>query len=105
MPKALAPKARRWGLPAVGLATVACIGCCAVPLVATGSLLGGGLAVGADPCFTPVWIVLAMVGVAASLVWMVRARNKSACGDDTDCGCALEPEVDVIQPEAGQLKP
>jgi hypothetical protein len=45
-----------------------------------------------------------VVGVAASVLWVVRALNKSACGDDTGCGCAPEPEADVAQPDGGQLQ-
>ena len=36
--------ATRWALPTIGLAAVACVGCCALPLLAAGSFIGGGLA-------------------------------------------------------------
>src|SRR5438046_1882649 len=46
MPKPGRP-ASRWGLPAIGLAAVACVGCCALPLlVAAAALLILGVVLG-----------------------------------------------------------
>lgn len=102
MCKRLIPRAKRWGLPASGLAAVACVACCAVPLVAAGGILAGGLALLGDPCFTPMWIGVLVIGLALSVIWLVRARNKRECGDEGACGCASDSEVDVLQPEPSQ---
>jgi mercuric ion transport protein len=104
-PKTLTRRGKRWGLPAIGLAAIACVACCALPLVAAGGILGGGLALLSDPCFTPVWIGLLVIGVAASVVWLIRARNKSRCGDDSACGCTPDSEVDVTQSETAEPRP
>ena len=63
MPRTRGRTARKWGLSAIGLAAVGCVGCCALPLLAAGGVLAGGAAMVSDPCFTPVWIVLLGVGV------------------------------------------
>ena len=105
MPKALTRRGKRWGLPAVGLAALGCVACCVVPLVAAGGVLGGGLALLGDPCFTPVWIGLLVIGVAATAVWIVRARNKNGGGDDGACGCTPDSEVDVMHPATAQPRP
>lgn len=102
MSKSIVRNGKRWGLSAIGLAAVACVGCCALPLVAAGGILGGGVAMLGDPCFTPVWIGLLMVGVAAAAVRIVRARNKPGCGEDSACGCAPDPEVDALPPNTSQ---
>jgi hypothetical protein len=97
-------RATRWGLVGIGVTAVACTACCVLPFIAVGGFVAGGIALLADSCFTPIWIVFGVVGVAASVLWVVRALNKSACGDDTGCGCAPEPEADVAQPDGGQLQ-
>ena len=68
-------------------------------------VLGGGLALLGDPCFTPVWIGLLVIGVAATAVWIVRARNKSGCGDDGACRCTPDSEVDLTHPATAQPRP
>lgn len=98
MPKRLDRNAKRWGLPVIGLGVVACIGCCALPLLAAGSIVGGGLAVLHDSCLAPVSIVLLVVGVAAAAVWIRRIRIKDTCGDSADCGCPSDPEADTLAP-------
>ena len=98
MPKPLERNATRWGLPAVGLAAVACVGCCALPLLAAGSIVGGGLAVLHDSCLAPVAILLLVIGVAAAAVWIRRIRTKDKCGDSADCGCPSAPEADMLEP-------
>jgi hypothetical protein len=98
MPKPLERNATRWGLPAVGLAAVACVGCCALPLLATGSIVGGGLTVLHDSCLAPVAILLLVVGVTAAAVWIRRIRTNDRCGDGADCGCPSDPEADMLEP-------
>src|ERR1700747_2721091 len=98
MRKPLDRTAKRWGLPAIGLATLACVGCCALPLLAAGSIVGGGLAVLHDSCLAPVAIVLLVVGMAASALWIRRRlRAKGKCGDGADCECASDPEQETLQ--------
>ena len=88
MPRTLGRTTWRWGLPAIGLAAIGCVGCCALPLVAAGGVLGGGgFALLGDQCFTPVWILLLAVGVIAAVVWVIRSRSKRRCADAGDCGC------------------
>jgi mercuric ion transport protein len=93
MPKPLERNAQRWGVPAIGLAAVGCVACCALPLLAAGSIVGGGLAVLHDSCLAPVAIALLVVGVAAVAVWIRRIRTKDTCGDGADCGCGSDPET------------
>ena len=97
MPKPLERTAKRWGLPAIGLAAVACVGCCALPLLAAGSIVGGSLAVIHDSCLAPLAILLLVVGAAASAVWIRRIRTKDKCGDGADCGCPSDPEPEMLQ--------
>jgi mercuric ion transport protein len=97
MDKRLERNAKRWGLPAIGLAAVACVGCCALPLLAAGSIVGGGLAVLHDSCLAPVAVLLLVVGVAASAVWIRRVRAKQKCGDGDDCGCGSDSEPEMLQ--------
>jgi hypothetical protein len=97
MPKRLERNATRWGLPAVGLAALACVGCCALPMLAAGSIVGGGLAVLHDSCLAPVAILLLVVGVAASAIWIRRIRTKDRCADGADCGCGSDSEPEMLQ--------
>lgn len=97
MPKPLERNAKRWGLPAIGLATVACVGCCALPLLAAGGVAGGGLTVLHDSCLAPLAIVLLVVGVAAAAIWIRRLRATGTCGDGADCGCGSDPEPETLQ--------
>ena len=97
MPKRLDRNTPRWGLPAIGLAALACVGCCALPLLAADSIVGGGLAVLHDSCLAPLAILLLVVGVAAAAVWIRRIRTKDKCGDGADCGCGSDPEADMLQ--------
>ncbi|PXX03240.1 hypothetical protein [Mycolicibacterium moriokaense] len=97
MPNRLERNAKRWGLPAIALAAVACVGCCALPLLAAGSIVGGGLAVLHDVCLAPVAILLLVVGVAASAVWIRRIRTTDTCSDGADCGCGSDPEPETLQ--------
>jgi hypothetical protein len=46
---------------AIGLAALACVGCCALPLLAAGSIVSGGLAVLHDSCLAPLAILLLVV--------------------------------------------
>lgn len=97
MPKRLERNARRWGLPAIGVAALACVGCCALPVLAAGSIVGGGLAVLHDSCLAPVAILLLVVGVAASAVWIRRIRTKGTCGEGADCGCGSDSKPETVQ--------
>jgi mercuric ion transport protein len=97
MPKPLERNDKRWGLPAIGLAVLACVGCCALPLLAAGSIVGGGLAVLHDSCLAPLAVLLLVVGVAASAVWIRRIRTKGKCGDGADCGCGSDSEPEMLQ--------
>ena len=97
MPKRLKRNATRWGLPAIGLAVLAWVGCCALPLLAAGSIVGGGLAVLHDSCLAPVAIGLFAAGVVAAAVWMRRIRSKTRCADGADCGCGSDAEPEMLQ--------
>ena len=98
MPKAHGRTTRRWGLSAIGLGVVACVGCCALPLLAAGSIVGGGLALMHDSCLAPLAILLLVVGLAALAQWIRRSRRKAKCGSETDCGCPSETEPKMLQP-------
>ena len=92
MPRTRGRTARKWGLSAIGLAAVGCVGCCALPLLAAGGVLAGGAAMVSDPCFTPVWIVLLGVGVVGLAAWVIRSRSTRLCADVGDCGCVSGSE-------------
>lgn len=92
MPRTRSRTARKWGLSAIGLTAIGCVGCCALPLLAAGGILGGSAALLSDPCFTPVWIVLLAVGVIAAVAWVIRSRSTSNCADAGDCGCGSGSE-------------
>jgi hypothetical protein len=98
MPKPLERNAKRWGLPAIGLAALACVGCCALPLLAAGSIVGSGVAVLHDSCLAPLAILLLVVGAAAAAIWIRRIRTKGKCGDGADCGCPSDLEPEMLQP-------
>lgn len=89
--------AKRWGLPAIGLAVSACVGCCALPVLAAGSIVGGGLVVPHDSCLAPIAVLLLVVGVAASAVWIRRIRTDGTCGDGVGCGCASDSAPETLQ--------
>lgn len=97
MPKPLERNVKRWGLPAIGLAAVACVGCCALPLLAAGSVVAGGLAVLHDSCLALLAIVLLVVGVGAAAIWIRRIRTKDKCRDGADCGCGSDTEPETLQ--------
>ncbi|PXX06236.1 hypothetical protein [Mycolicibacterium moriokaense] len=97
MPNPLERNAKRRGLPAIGLAALACVGCCALPLLAAGSIVGGGLAVLHDSCLAPLAILLLVVGAAAAAVWIRRLRTKDTCSDGADRGCRSDPEPETLQ--------
>jgi hypothetical protein len=98
MPKPLGRTAKRWGLPAIGLAAVACVGCCALPLLAAGGILGGGLALIHDSCLAPLAILMLVVGVTTLVIWILRRRRKAdRCGDGADCGCTTDSEPEALQ--------
>jgi hypothetical protein len=105
MPKTPGRTARRWGLPAIGLAAVACVGCCALPLLAAGSIVGGGLAVMHDSCLAPLAILLLVVGLAALALWIRRTCSRGKCGSDADCGCASDSEPALLQPNTFRSRP
>ena len=98
MPKPPRQTATRWALPAIGLAAVACVGCCALPLLAAAGIVGGGLAVLHDSCLAPLAILLLVVGVATSALWIRRVRTNDRCGDGADCACTPEAEPEMLQP-------
>ena len=87
----------RWGLGAIGLGTLACIGCCALPLLAAGGILSGSLAVAHDWCLAPLAILLVVVGLAALRVWIRQRRTTDRFGAGVDCGCsAVDAESDAL---------
>jgi mercuric ion transport protein len=98
MPEPLERNARRWGLPAIGLAALAGVGCCALPALGAGSIVGGSLAVLHGSCLAPLAILLLVVGVAASAVWLRRLCTDDKCVDSADCECASDPEAKMLQP-------
>jgi mercuric ion transport protein len=97
MPKAGGRATTRWGLSAIGLGVVACVGCCALPVLAAGGIVGGGLALMHDSCLAPLAILLLVVGLAALALWIRRSRRKAKCGGEADCGCASESEPKTLQ--------
>ena len=105
MPKARGHGSARWGLSAIGLGVVACVGCCALPLLAAGSIVDGGLALMHDSCLAPVAILLLAVGLAALALWIHRSRRKAKCRSDADCECASESEPKTLQPNTFRAGP
>jgi len=97
MPKTITRTTTRWRLLPIGLAALACVGVCALPLVAAAGVVGGGLALMRDSCFAPVAITVMVLGALALLAWVRRAR-RGKCDDATDCGCASASEPNVLQP-------
>jgi hypothetical protein len=99
MPRPKSRASTRWGLLPIGIAAVACIGCCAVPLIAASGVLGGGLALLRDSCFAPIAIPLMALGALALMVWIVRARRRRRnCQAGTGCGCAADAEPNMLEP-------
>lgn len=89
--------AKRWGRPTIGLAAaLACVGCCALPALAAGGIVGDGLGILHDSCLAPAAIVLLVVGVAAAAVWVRRVRTTGGCGDGAECGCGSDPEPQML---------
>ena len=79
----------RWGLSAIALGALACIGYCALPLLAAGGILGGGLAVVHDLCVAPMATLLVGMGLTALGAW-IRRRSIAGCcgGGGAECRCA-----------------
>jgi hypothetical protein len=71
------------------LAVVACVGCCAVPVLVPLSVLGGGAVAAATTGLT---VVAGALFAAAVLLWVLhrRATQRAAaphgCGDACGCG-------------------
>ena len=79
------------------LAALACVGCCALPvLIAAGALSGGAAAFFADSM--PAIAVALAVAAAAAFGWATYRRSRGTgcgtttetggCGDGSGCGCA-----------------
>jgi hypothetical protein len=99
MPRPKTRAASRWGLASIGVAAVACIGCCALPLIAAGGVLGGGLALMRDSCFALIAIPLMALGALGLVVWIVRARRRrNSCQAGAGCGCASDAEPKLLEP-------
>jgi mercuric ion transport protein len=98
MPKPTPRTAARWGLLPIGLAALACVGACALPLIAAGGVLGGGLALLRDSCFAPIAIPLIVLGALALVVWILRARRRRRrCQDAPRCECASDGAPNLLQ--------
>jgi mercuric ion transport protein len=74
-------------------------------VLAAGSIIGGGLALMRDSCLAPLAILLFVVGAAASVMWVRRARKADNRGDAGDCGCVPDSEPDVVQPNMFRSEP
>jgi mercuric ion transport protein len=98
MPKTMVLTTKRWRLLSIGLAALACVGVCALPLVAAAGVVGGGLALTRDSRFAPLAITAMVLGALTLLVWVRRARRRGSCDDAVDCGCAPDSEPKVLQP-------
>jgi mercuric ion transport protein len=53
----------------------------------------------------PLAILLFVVGAAASVMWVRRARKADNRGDAGDCGCVPDSEPDVVQPNMFRSEP
>jgi hypothetical protein len=71
------------------LAVLACVGCCAVPVLVPLGLLGGGAVAAATTGLT---VVAGVLFAAAVLLWVLHRRTKRrataqhGCGDTCGCG-------------------
>jgi hypothetical protein len=91
--------ATRWTLLPIAVAAAACVGCCALPLIATGGVLGGGLALIRDSCFAPIAIPVMALGALALVVWILPARRRRRnCRAAAGCGCESDSELNLLQP-------
>jgi mercuric ion transport protein len=98
MPKTTTRTATRRGLLPIGLAALACVGACALPLIAAGGVLGGGLALMRDACLAPIAIPVIVLGALALVVWILRARRRRRdCQDAARCDCASDGEPNLLQ--------
>jgi mercuric ion transport protein len=79
------------------------VGCCALPVLAAGSIVGGGLALVHDSCLAPLAILVLVVGLAAVALWILRNRRKTKC--DADCECASDSEPKTLQPNTFRTGP
>ena len=75
---------RRWVSSVTGLAVLACIGCCALPL-----LLGAGALSGIGWAVTGQWLpaIAGLLIAAAAIMWWSAHRHARGCSGGAGCSC------------------
>ena len=75
---------RRWASSVTGLAALACIACCALPL-----LLGAGALSGIGWAVTGQWLpaIAALLIAAAAIMWWTAHRHARGCSGGAGCSC------------------
>lgn len=82
------PSAKRDGIGLVGMGVVACVACCAGPILA---LLGGLTIAGLASTLVIGVAGLAIAAVAAAAWLTVRRRRRNSCGDGIDGPVPVAP--------------
>ncbi|MFF8981622.1 mercury transporter [Streptomyces cellulosae] len=87
------PRARRASKTLGGLAALACVACCALPVLITAGVVGAGarVVVGWLPALAVILVVL-----AAGTWWLGRRRRSCSCSPKTagqgGCGCTASAD-------------
>ncbi len=82
--------AKRDGFGLVGLGVVACVACCAGPILA----LLGGLTIAGLASTLVIGVAGLVVAVMSAVAWLaVRRRRHSSCGDGIDGPVPVPPPI------------
>jgi mercuric ion transport protein len=78
----------RWRTLPARIGIGACAACCAIPLLVSAGLIGGGVAAGLGVWLPRVAVVLVAVGIVVLLVPARRRRGSCGCASRAaSCGC------------------
>ncbi|GGW71576.1 hypothetical protein GCM10010381_65390 [Streptomyces xantholiticus] len=80
------------------MAALACVACCALPLLITAGVVGAGAGVGAVVAWLPALaVVLAVLTVGTW--WLGRRRRSCSCASKTagESGCGCQKSADPLQ--------
>ncbi|MDG9709451.1 hypothetical protein [Streptomyces sp. DH10] len=91
--RAVDPRPRRMPRALGGLAALACVACCAIPVLITAGVVGAGA--GAVVGWLPALAIVLAV-LAAGTWWLGRSRRSCYCGPKTagegGCGCSASTD-------------